>query len=259
MMIRWPARQAPSRVVACVVLGAAILVFGNRVGASDAMSPSSDSTPDEFAALRLRMVREQIERRGIHDPAVLRVMSSVPRHRFVPPAMQHRAYEDAPLPIGEAQTISQPYIVAFMTEAIRPRPEDRVLEVGTGSGYQAAVLAGLVARVYSIEIRPMLADRARAILGELGCSNVELRTGDGYAGWPEAAPFDAIVVTAAPDEVPERLIEQLRPGGRLVIPVGQEGGEQRLIRLTRTSAGLERETLLPVRFVPMIGERPHHQ
>jgi len=259
MTITRPARQASWRTVACALLGAAVLILGNRVGVSDEMSASNDSTPDEFAASRLRMVREQIERRGVRDPAVLRAMSIVPRHRFVPDSMRHRAYEDGPLPIGEGQTISQPYIVAFMTEAIRPRPGDRVLEVGTGSGYQAAVLAALVSRVFSIEIRPDLADRARALLTELGCSNVEVRTGDGYAGWPEAAPFDSIMVTAAPDEVPERLIEQLRPGGSLVIPVGQEGGEQHLIRLTRTSTGVERETLLPVRFVPMIGERPHHQ
>jgi protein-L-isoaspartate(D-aspartate) O-methyltransferase len=197
------------------------------------------------------MVRDQIERRGVRDPVVLDAMMRVPRHLFVPEELRGRAYEDAPLPIGQGQTISQPYIVAFMTEAIRPQPTDRVLEIGTGSGYQAAVLALVAREVISIEILPKLGESARARLRELGYGNVTVRIGDGYAGCPEEAPFDAIIVTAAPKEMPELLLEQLKVGGRLVIPVGAE--EQHLLRLTRTDEGFEREDLLPVRFVPMTG------
>ncbi|MBI4168908.1 MAG: protein-L-isoaspartate(D-aspartate) O-methyltransferase, partial [Acidobacteria bacterium] len=163
--------------------------------------------------------------------------------------------DDSPLPIGEGQTISQPYIVAFMTEAIRPAPRDRVLEVGTGSGYQAAVLAGLVSEVFTIEIRPDLAQSARDRLADLGYGNVTVKAGDGFRGWPEHAPYDAIIVTAAPQDVPAPLIEQLKPGGRLVIPIGPRDSDlQQLVRLTRTAEGTTRETLLPVRFVPMTGE-----
>lgn len=197
------------------------------------------------------MVREQIERRGVTDGRVLRAMASVPRHLFVPEYLRDSAYDDGPLPIGEDQTISQPYIVAFMTEAIRPRPADRVLEVGTGSGYQTAVLAGLVKHVYSTEVRPRLAEAARARLVELGCSNVTLRVDDGSGGWPEESPFDAILVTAAAHRVPEALMEQLGMGGRLVIPIGS--GDQELVRVTRGRGGFDRERLLPVRFVPLVG------
>jgi len=198
------------------------------------------------------MVREQIERRGVKDPRVLRAMESVPRHLFVPEPFRASAYDDGPLPIGEGQTISQPYIVAFMSEAVRPRPADRVLEVGTGSGYQTAVLSLLVGHVDTIEVRPRLAEAARTRLGELGCANVTVRVDDGHAGWPEDAPFDAIVVTAAPHEVPPALLEQLAIGGRLVIPLGTL--DQELVRLTRREGGTDREVLLPVRFVPMTRE-----
>ncbi len=218
------------------------------------MSDPQAQTADRHAPVRERMVREQIERRGVRDPAVLDAMTTVPRHLFVPEAYRARAHEDGPLPIGQGQTISQPYIVAFMTAAIRPRPEDRVLEVGTGSGYQAAVLASIVAEVYSIEIIPELGESARRLLADLGYDNVTVRIGDGHAGWPDRAPFDAIVVTAAPGDVPPKLLEQLRVGGRLVIPVGD--AEQHLIRVTRTRDGYQRETLLPVRFVPMTGGSP---
>jgi protein-L-isoaspartate(D-aspartate) O-methyltransferase len=197
------------------------------------------------------MVRDQIERRGVRDPGVLDAMTRVPRHLFVPEALRGRAYEDGPLPIGHGQTISQPYIVAFMTEAIRPQPTDRVLEIGTGSGYQAAVLALVAREVISIEILPELGESARSRLRELGYDNVTVRIGDGYAGHPDEAPFDAILVTAAPVEVPPVLLEQLKVGGRMVIPVGDK--EQHLLRLTRTREGFERENLLPVRFVPMTG------
>jgi len=195
------------------------------------------------------MVAEQIERRGVVDPRVLRAMEAVPRHLFVPESHRAHAHEDGPLPIGEGQTISQPYIVAFMSEAIHPRPEDRVLEIGTGSGYQTAVLSRLVRRVYSIETRPRLAEAARERLDALGCDNVTLRVGDGHDGWPEEAPFDAILVTAAPRVAPGSLLDQLAPGGRLVIPIG--GLEQELVRMTRRVDRIEEETLLPVRFVPL--------
>lgn len=197
------------------------------------------------------MVREQIERRGVTDGRVLRAMASVPRHLFVPEYLKDSAYDDGPLPIGEDQTISQPYIVAFMTEAIRPRPADRVLEIGTGSGYQTAVLAGLVRHVYTMEVRPRLAGVVRERLHDLGCANVTLRVDDGSGGWPEEAPFDAILVTAAAHRVPEALMEQLGTGGRLVIPIGS--GDQELVRMTRGRDGFDRERLLPVRFVPLVG------
>jgi protein-L-isoaspartate(D-aspartate) O-methyltransferase len=198
------------------------------------------------------MVVEQIERRGVRDGRVLAAMRKVPRHLFVPSEEQGYAYADTPLPIGYRQTISQPYIVAFMTEALELKPQDRVLEIGTGSGYQTAVLAELVQEVYSIDIVAPLAQQAEERLRRLGYTNVRIRVGDGYRGWPEAAPFDAIMVTAAPDHVPQPLVDQLREGGRLVVPVGR--WEQDLVRLRRTPKGIHRETLLPVRFVPMTGE-----
>lgn len=198
------------------------------------------------------MVEEQIRARGIRDEAVLEAMRRVPRHRFVPEDLAESAYRDHPLPIGHGQTISQPYVVAFMSEAAEVRPGDRVLEVGTGSGYQAAVLAEMGAEVFTIEILPPLAERARRALEQCGYRNVHVRVGDGFRGWPEKAPFDAIVVTAAPKEIPPPLLEQLAVGGRLVIPVGER--KQHIVRVRRTPEGLERERLLPVRFVPMTGE-----
>lgn len=196
------------------------------------------------------MVREQIESRGVRDPRVLAALRAVPRHRFVPEAYRGRAYEDGPLPIGQGQTISQPYIVAVMTELLRPQPGDRVLEIGTGSGYQAAVLARLTRRVYSIEIVPELAARARAALAELGVANVEVFVGDGYQGLPDRAPFDGILLTAAPGEVPQPLLDQLAVGGRLVAPVG--GADQDLRVIERTAEGLQTTRLFPVRFVPFV-------
>ena len=210
-------------------------------------------TEDAHADERRWMVREQIERRGVGDPRVLRAMESVPRHLFVPESFRASAYEDGPLPIGEGQTISQPYIVAFMSEAIRIGPRDRVLEVGTGSGYQTAVLARLAGHVFTIEMRPRLAQEAQARLRELGVANVTVRVADGYDGWPEEAPFDAILVTAAPREAPQALLDQLATGGRLLIPLG--GIDQELVRFTRLESGYERESLLPVRFVPLTRER----
>ena len=198
------------------------------------------------------MVTEQIEARGVRTPEVLQALREVPRHLFVPEDSREAAYNDGPLPIGHGQTISQPFVVAFMSEAARLRTGDRVLEIGAGSGYQAAVLAALGAQVFTMEIVPDLLDRARQALAAAGCTRVVLRAGDGTHGLPEEAPFDAILVTAAPERIPQALLDQLRVGGRLVIPVG--AGSQELVRVTRTEQGFERESLLPVRFVPMTGD-----
>ena len=198
------------------------------------------------------MVERQIRARGISEPAVLAALAAVPRNRFVPAELAPRAYDDTPLPIGYDQTISQPYVVAYMTEAAALTPDAKVLDIGTGSGYQAAVLAEIVGQVYSIEIVPELAERSRRLLADLGYDNVEVRTGDGYRGWPDEAPFDAIVVAAAPDHVPPALVEQLAVGARLVIPVGRF--MQEILIVTKTADGSTTEAVLPVRFVPMTGE-----
>ena len=203
---------------------------------------------------RLDMVNDQLVARGITDPAVIAAIRAVPRHAFVPPNLVARAYDDRPLPVGWDQTISQPYVVGAMTELARLQPTSRVLEIGTGSGYQAAVLAEVVAQVYSIEIVEPLAKQAAAVLTRLGYTDrVHLRIGDGHAGWPEEAPFDAILVTAAAPTVPARLTEQLAVGGRLVIPVGTD--DQELIVIEKTAHGLRTEHQFPVRFVPMTGAR----
>jgi protein-L-isoaspartate(D-aspartate) O-methyltransferase len=198
------------------------------------------------------MVAEQIAARDVKDPRVLAAMREVPRHLFVPADQQSSAYDDRPLPIGYGQTISQPYIVALMTELARPKATDRALEIGTGTGYQAAILSRLVAEVYSIEIVEPLAAEARTRLARLGYTNVTSRTGDGYGGWPEKAPFDLIVVTAAPDHVPPPLVAQLKPGGRLVIPVGEVFSVQELVVIEKDASGKTRtEQITPVRFVPL--------
>lgn len=204
----------------------------------------------DYRALRERMVAEQIAARGIDDERILAALRKVPRHLFVPAPVRSRAYEDHPLPIGEGQTISQPYVVALMTLAIAPQADMRVLEVGTGSGYQAAILAELCRSVHTIEIVETLGRRAADLLAAR-YPNVHVQIGDGYRGWPEEAPFDAIVVTCSPTEVPPPLVEQLREGGRMVIPVG-ERGIQELVLLTRQGGRLVRESILPVRFVPMV-------
>lgn len=211
--------------------------------------------PNNYAELRQRMVREQLQSggRNIVDTRVLAAMSKVPRHELVPAYVRSAAYDDRPLPIGHSQTISQPFIVAFMTQTLSPTATDRVLEIGTGSGYQAAVLAELVREVYTIEIVEPLALRAKADLQRLGYTNVFVRAGDGYQGWSEVAPFDVVIVTCAPDHVPAPLVAQLRDGGRMIIPVGPEGGAQELVLLTKREGVLERQGVLPVRFVPMTG------
>jgi protein-L-isoaspartate(D-aspartate) O-methyltransferase len=206
---------------------------------------------DPYAADRERMVREQIERRGIRGAELLRVLRATPRHLFVPSASRPMAYDDHPVPIGYEATISQPYIVALMTDLLAPRKTDRVLEIGTGSGYQAAVLSQLAQQVYTIEIVPELAKSAQRILSDLGYRNVTVRQGDGYKGWPEQAPFDGIMVTAAPPEVPQALIDQLANGGRLVVPVGL-GWNQELVLIEKDANGrLRRRSAGGVVFVPM--------
>jgi len=206
----------------------------------------------DFASLRGQMAQTQLAARDITNQRVLEVMGTVPRHELVPEELRRHAYKDGPLPIGHGQTISQPYIVAFMTQALEPTTNDVVLEIGTGSGYQAAVLAGLVRQVYTIEIVEPLARRAESDLKRLGYTNVNVRAGDGYKGWPEAAPFDAVIVTCAPDHVPQPLVDQLKEGGRLIIPVGPTH-DQSLYLLRKRSGKVQRQAVLPVRFVPMTG------
>jgi len=213
---------------------------------------SRPATEVEYSAERKAMVEEQLAApgRNIHSQRVLDAMAAVPRHEFVPKALWKFAYRDEPLPIGYDQTISQPFIVAFMTEQLDPKPTDRVLEIGTGSGYQAAVLSRLVAEVYTIEIIEPLAKRAEADLKRLGYNNVKVLAADGYRGWPDRAPFDAIIVTCAPDQIPRPLVEQLRDGGRMIIPVGPPGNQQ-LYLLQKHGTEVEQQAILPVRFVPM--------
>jgi protein-L-isoaspartate(D-aspartate) O-methyltransferase len=222
------------------------------IGPSDVRGQESGADEESFAGLRDRMVAVQIQGRDVSDPRVLAALRKVPRHRFVPQQLRAEAYEDYPLPIGEGQTISQPYIVGLMSELLKLAGGERVLEVGTGSGYQAAILAEVAQEVYSIEIVESLARRATATLRELGSARVHVRAGDGYLGWPEAAPFDAIIVAAAPDHIPQPLVDQLRVGGRLVIPVGER--YQELLQCEKTPQGLLRKSVIPVRFVPLTGD-----
>ncbi len=205
-----------------------------------------------FEAARREMVERQIRQRGISDPKILNAFLKVERHRFVPAGITPYAYQDRPLPIGEGQTISQPYIVAFMTWALKLSRSDKVLEIGTGSGYQAAILGELCDQVFSIEIITSLGERAKRLLKELGYSNVQVKTGDGYQGWPEFAPFDAVIVTCAPTHVPEPLKAQLKNGGRMIIPVGDQF-QQKLVLLRKVNGKLKQENVLPVMFVPMVG------
>lgn len=254
----------------CVILSAHALPAGGAQEAPD--SPGAQEAPeadaedgsdrsgrpgafDERTDERRRMVRNQIEGRSITNPRVLEALETVPRHEFVPSGQRSAAYADRPLPIGHGQTISQPYIVAYMTEELELRPGDRVLEIGTGSGYQAAVLAEIVDEVYTIEIIEALADRAKKTFDRLGYDNVHVRVGDGYHGWPEHAPYDAIIVTAAAGHLPPPLVEQLSDEGKIVIPIGPVYQVQTLMEVTKTASGdVRTRQLLPVRFVPMTGE-----
>jgi protein-L-isoaspartate(D-aspartate) O-methyltransferase len=231
------------RVWQCLIVGILALAGCERARTSGA----------DFAAERERMVKEQIVMRGVNEERVLAAVRKVPREEFVPEQFRAASYADQPLPIGYDQTISQPFIVAFMTEQLRPRETDRVLEIGTGSGYQAAILAELVAEVYSIEILEPLAKTAEATLQRLGYKNVHVKAGDGYKGWLEHAPFDAVIVTCAPDHVPQPLVDQLKDGGRMIIPVGPFG-DQELYLLEKENGQLRQRGVSPVRFVPMTGE-----
>lgn len=238
-----------TRLLVLNLLLAAACMSNDQNGSSGQPQAGPPGGADRYAGERSRMVSEQIQARGVRSAAVLDAMRRVPRHRFVPAPLEAEAYDDRPLPIGSGQTISQPYIVAYMTEALELSPGHKVLEIGTGSGYQAAVLSALVRDVYTIEIVEELASRAAQTLREIGCTNVHVRHGDGYAGWPEEAPFDAIMVTAAPDHVPEPLVRQLAPGGRMIIPVGR--GEQELRLIRKTPNGVVERTTIAVRFVPL--------
>jgi protein-L-isoaspartate(D-aspartate) O-methyltransferase len=224
---------------------------GDRPLRADAEAPGAASTDSSRAAEREAMVRNQLEARGLRDRGVLDAMRAVPRHRFVLPELRPSAYDDGPLPIGRGQTISQPYIVAFMAEALRLGGSERVLEVGSGSGYAAAVLSRLAAEVYGIEIEPELHARSVVAIEGLGYRNVFLRAGDGFHGWPERAPFDAILLSCAAEEIPGPLWEQLKQGGRFLYPKGPEGGAQQLVLVTKTAQGPREVRLEPVRFVPM--------
>jgi protein-L-isoaspartate(D-aspartate) O-methyltransferase len=233
------------------VLGALLAVScGDGKPAASSVTPT---TRENEAERRARMVETQIVARGVRDPRVLAVMREVPRHLFVPEGESAHAYEDHPLPIGWNQTISQPYIVALMTELAEISSEEKVLEIGTGSGYQSAVLARLAREVYSIEIVPGLAQESADRLKKMGYTNATVREGDGYRGWPEHAPFDAIIVTAAPDRIPQPLLDQLAPGGRMVIPVGKFFQELKVLSKDK-SGRISEKDILPVRFVPMTGE-----
>jgi protein-L-isoaspartate(D-aspartate) O-methyltransferase len=232
------------RIVAQYLLFAAIATTGCGQQAP---------TAGDLAAQRQRMVEQQLKPRGIKEERVLAAMAKVPREEFVPADARPSAYEDGPLPIGYDQTISQPYVVAFMTEQLRPKQSDRVLEIGSGSGYQAAILAELVGDVYTIEIVEPLAKSAEATLQRLGYNHVHIKVGDGYKGWPEEAPFDAIIVTCAPEKVPQPLVDQLKDGGRMVIPVGERFAQQ-LYLLEKKNGQLKESVTLPVRFVPMLRE-----
>jgi protein-L-isoaspartate(D-aspartate) O-methyltransferase len=236
-------------------LAAAAVVLATTVAAmTHAQSGSSPgaSQRDPWLEPRRDMVEQQIRERGVHQRAVLDAMESVPRHLFIPEESRDKAYFDSPLPIGWGQTISQPYIVARMTELLDLGSHDKVLEIGTGSGYHAAVLSRVAGEVYTIEIIDRLGEQARETLRHLGYDNVHVRVGDGYKGWPEEAPFDAIILTAAPPRIPQPLLDQLKVGGRMVAPVGQ--GVQDLQLLTKTPQGMVKRTVAPVRFVPMTGE-----
>ena len=224
------------------------------VGALLLIGPGLPDAKESYRVLRERMVSRQIEARGIRDKAVLDAMEEVPRHLFVPEKVRSKSYDDHPLPIGLGQTISQPYIVAFMTELLQLKPDHRIFELGTGSGYQAAVASRIVKDVFTMEIYEELADSAVQRLAELGYNNVHAKGGDGYYGWEEKAPFDAIIVTAAADHIPPPLVKQLRPGGRLIIPLGGPFSVQQLVLVSKGTDGNPKErSIIPVRFVPLLG------
>ena len=243
---------APRGLYQATIAAVSLAAAGGIDAAETTKTKNAVVQEDTWTAERASMVAGQIYARGVRDPRVLEALRTVPRHRFVPDQLQDNAYADTALQIGWDQTISQPYIVAYMTEAMQIPTGGKVLEIGTGSGYQAAVLAEIARAVYTIEIVPQLAEQSGRILDQLGYDAVHTRVGDGYRGWPEQAPFDAIIVTAAPDHVPPALVEQLAVGARLIIPVGRFSQDMRIV--TKTADGSTSETTIPVRFVPMTGE-----
>jgi protein-L-isoaspartate(D-aspartate) O-methyltransferase len=249
--------SSPVRIAA-VLLASLLLAYqgGCSTNVFHAQSDDSKDTParavNGFAERRQQMVDDQLRARGITDPLVLTAMLKVPRHLFVPQGIVNSAYEDTALPLTLGQTISQPFIVAYMTQALELKGGEKVLEIGTGSGYQAAVLSEIVKEVFTIEILPELAKHAEEVLAPLGYRNIHFRTGDGYLGWPEFAPFDAIIVTAAPDHVPQPLVDQLKRGGRMIIPLGRI--DQKLLVIEKGDTGITRRSTIPVRFVPMTGK-----
>ena len=250
--VRRRTAKCNARAVVCLLLALIASVAAGCQANADAGRLGGQQDTDSLALDRAALLRE-LRDQGIDSDAVLEAIERVPRERFVPGGIRHLAYANHPLPIGYDQTISQPYIVALMTELIDPQPTDRVPEIGTGSGYQAAVLAELGSEVFTIEIIPELAASAVTLLGELGYDRVHVRHGDGYMGWPDEAPFDKVIVTAAPEEIPMALVEQLRTGGRMVLPVGPQGGVQQLVLLRKTNEGAVRqERVISVRFVPMV-------
>jgi protein-L-isoaspartate(D-aspartate) O-methyltransferase len=236
-----------------LIMSVLVFVIAINVNRTASHMEKPVGSEEMFLEQRIDMVDEQIISRGVKHPQVIEAMREVERHRFVPLNYQGRAYMDGPLSIGMGQTISQPYIVAYMTEMAEPSKTDKVLEIGTGSGYQAAVIAEIVDSVYTIEILESLGQEARSVLTGMGFENIHFRIGDGYMGWPEEAPFDIIIVTAAPEIVPDALIEQLASGGRMIVPVGPQFDIQYLLKITKDDSGnLHTETLIPVRFVPMV-------
>jgi protein-L-isoaspartate(D-aspartate) O-methyltransferase len=248
----------PMKVLAVLVMHSFLLICNG--GCSTDGQQAADKTQSQISApesaeltkLRERMVRDQLRTRDISNPKVIEAMLKVPRHEFVPTYLTRSAYDDSALPIEQGQTISQPYIVAYMTQALDLHGTERVLEIGTGSGYQAAILAEIVPEVYTIEILPRLQESAAAVLGKLGYRNIHFRVGDGYMGWPEYAPYDRIIVTAAPDEVPQPLLDQLEEGGLLIAPIGYQS--QELVIFEKRKSGIKRRSTIPVRFVPMTGK-----
>ncbi|OQB78786.1 MAG: Protein-L-isoaspartate O-methyltransferase [Bacteroidetes bacterium ADurb.Bin123] len=234
-------------VLSCWIM---ILLFSAAAG----QSPQNQSRGEEWVR-REEMIKTQLIARGITSARVLEAFQKVPRHRFVPDPYRRYAYADQPLPIGEGQTISQPYIVAYMTEILDIKPGEKVLEIGTGSGYQAAILSEMEALVYSVEINPVLSEMARKALAGTGYENLRLKTGDGYQGWPEHAPYDAVLVTCSPSAIPGPLKEQLAEGGRMIIPVGKQYTIQYLVLLEKKNGKIRQKNVLPVRFVPMVNEK----
>jgi protein-L-isoaspartate(D-aspartate) O-methyltransferase len=250
----FPVRMRTSvALTACLMVGSWMHAYAQGQGAGKSAAGQDSASDDPYAAARNRMVDRHLVERGIKNKQVLKAFRTVPRHRFIPPGTHRQPYEDESIPIGEGQTITPPYDVAFMTEVLNPQPTDRVYEVGTGSGYQSAILSRLVKEVYSVEIHEPLSKRATQVHKELGYTNIHTRVGDGYEGWPSEAPFDAIIVTCAPEKIPQPLVDQLKDGGRMVIPLAKDRFNQTVWLVEKHGKELSRRPLKPTLFVPMTG------